>query len=463
VKKPRISVMGTGYVGLCTAVGFASKGYEVITSTHDPEKAAKINKGIPPFYEPNLQELLKKTIRKGFLKCVVNLPDKIVLETDITFNSVGTPSKRDGSADLQHIERSSREIGKALRKKDTYHTVAVKSTVVPGTTQNIVKPLLERESRKQCGLDFGLCMNPEFLREGSALEDTFNPDRIVIGEYDKKSGDRLESLYKGFYDERAPPTLRTNLSTAELIKYASNAFLATKISFINTIANICERTPGADVAVVAKGIGLDKRIGPLFLNAGLGYGGSCFPKDVKALIAYSKRSGYKPELLEGVEDINEKQPCRAVQLCKDLLGDLKDKEIAILGLSFKPNTDDMREAKSIPIINQLLKEGANITVYDPAAISNARTIFANKIKYAYSAVECLKNAHCCVLVTEWDEFKKLTHEHFVQNMRQPILIDGRRIYNPKEFSQKLKFAAIGLGVETKTSSDTCSLDALGPQ
>jgi len=445
MKKPRISVMGIGYVGLCTAVGFASNGYKVVASTHDAEKAAKINKGIPPFFEPNLQELLKKTIRDGYLKCLLKKPDEAVLNTDVTFNTVGTPSKPDGSIDLRHIEKSSHEIGEALHEKDTYHVVVVKSTVVPGTTQQTVKPILEKESRKHCGPAFGLCMNPEFLREGSALDDTFNPDRIVIGEYDKKSGDTLESLFKDFYGAKTPATLRTNLSTAELIKYANNALLATKVSFINTIANICEKTSGADVAVVAKGIGFDKRIGPLFLNAGLGYGGSCFPKDVKALIAYSKSLGYRPELLEAVEDVNETQPYKAVQLCKDFLGDLKGKRISILGLAFKPNTDDMREARSIPIINQLLKEGSYITVYDPEAIPIAKTIFQNKVEYASSAIQCLKNADCCILVTEWDEFKRLKPEDFTQNMRHPILIDGRRIYDPEKFSPKLRFAAIGLG------------------
>jgi len=445
MKKPRISVMGIGYVGLCTAVGFASKGYDVIASTHDTEKAAKINKGIPPFYEPNLQELLEKAVHHGYLQCLFNQPDEAVFQTDITFNAVGTPSKPDGSINLQYIKQSMQEIGKALNKKDTYHMVVVKSTVIPGTTQNTVRPILERQSKKHSGPDFGLCMNPEFLRQGSALEDTLNPDRIVIGEHDKKSGDTLESLYRDFYAEKTPPTIRTNLSTAELIKYANNAFLATKVSFINTIANICEKVSGADVTEVAKAIGLDRRIGPLFLNAGLGYGGSCFPKDVKALIAYSRKLGYSPQLLDTVENINETQPLKGVQLCKDFLGDLKGKHIAILGLSFKPNTDDMREARSIPIINQLLKEGASVTAYDPVAASVAKTIFKNKIQYANAATECLKGAECCILVTEWEEFRKLTPQDFIQHMKKPILIDGRRIFNPEHFSAKLTFEAIGLG------------------
>ena len=445
MKKQTISVLGIGYVGLCTAVGFASRGYNVIASTHDAEKAAKINKGIPPFHEPNLQKLLEETVQNGLLNCLINQTETAVLETDLTFNAVGTPSKPDGSIDLQFIETSTYEIGKALNKKNTYHVVIVKSTVVPGTTQNIVKPILEKESKKLCGSGFGLCMNPEFLRQGSAFEDTMHTDRIVIGEYDKKSGDALESLYQDFYGKNIPPTIRTTLSTAELIKYASNSLLATKISFINTMANLCEKIPDADVKIVATAMGLDKRIGPLFLNAGLGYGGSCFPKDVKALIAYSKNLGNRLELLESVERINKTQPLKAVQFCKELLGDLKGKHVAILGLAFKANTDDMREARAIPIINQLIKEGANVTAYDPVAIPTAKTIFKNKIQYATSIIKCLKNADCCILVTEWDDFKKLKPENFIKNMKEPILIDGRRIYDPEEFRSKMKFEAIGLG------------------
>jgi len=439
-----ISVVGMGYVGLSTAVTFAKKGYHVIASTHDSDKVAMINEGTAPFYEPELHEALKEVVKKKMLRVTLDT-EEAILSTDITFITVGTPSKPDGSIDLQYIENSVYEIGEALRKKETYHLIVVKSTVLPGTTEKIVKPIIEKRSGKNCGVEFGLCMNPEFLREGSTLQDTLNPDRVVIGEYDKKSGDILESLYRNFHAERVPPVIRTNLATAELIKYASNAFLASKISFINFIASICQKIQGADVKTVAEGMGLDKRIGPLFLSAGLGYGGSCFPKDVKALIAHSKSLGCDPSLLEAVEKINESQPYKAIELCKTFLGDLKDKKIAILGLAFKPNTDDMREARSIPIINQLLKEGAKITVYDPAAIENAKSIFKNKIVYASSAIKCIKGADCCILVTEWEEFKKLKPEDFTENMKQPILVDGRRIYNIEEFSKKIKFAAIGLG------------------
>ena len=287
-------------------------------------------------------------------------------------------------------------------------------------------------------------MNPEFLREGSAVHDAQHPDRIVIGEHDKKSGDTLQNLYQKLHEEPIP-TIRTNLPTAELIKYANNAFLATKISYINTIANICEKIPGADITTVAHGIGLDQRINPRFLNAGLGYGGSCFPKDVKAIIAFSNKLGYTPTLLEATHEVNEKQANHTVEKAKNNLKELKGKTIAVLGLAFKPDTDDMREARSIPIINQLLHEGATVTAYDPVAISTAKSIFGDKINYASSAINCLKDADCCIIVTEWNEFKQLKPEDFKQHMKQPILIDGRRIYNPTEYTKKLEFAATGLG------------------
>ncbi len=443
--KSSISVIGAGYVGLCTAVALASKGYNVIAIESDNERVAQINNGIPPFHEPDLEETLQATLQNGNFICWFSGIEMAILKTDITFIAVGTPSKTDGSIDLKFVEAAAADIGKALRKKKSYHVVVVKSTVVPGTTQNIVKAILEELSGKKSGIDFGLCMNPEFLRQGSAFKDTFKPDRLVIGAFDEKSGDFLENFYKAFYDESMPPIVRTSLSTAELIKYASNSMLATKISFINTIANICEKIPGADVKVVAKAMGLDRRIGPLFLNAGLGYGGSCFPKDVKALVACSRAIDYTPKLLEEVEDINRTQPLKAVEFCRKQLDSLKGKNISILGLAFKPDTDDMREASSIPIVHALLKEEAKVTVYDPVAIPVAKNIFHDKVRYADSALSCLKDADCCVVVTEWEEFKKLKPEDFITCMKQPILIDGRRIYDPQRFRKKTRFAAVGLG------------------
>ena len=440
----RISVVGMGYVGLCTAVGFADKGIKTLAVDKDHKKIDSINNGVPPFYEPELEGFLQKATKTGYLKGILDL-EEAILNTDVTFITVGTPSKSDGSIDLNQIQDSATEIGKALNKKIGYHLIIVKSTVLPGTTENIVKPILEKQSNKQCGSDFGLCLNPEFLREGSAIHDTLHPDHIVIGEYDKKSGDTLEELYKKFYAEQNPPSLRTNLPTAELIKYANNSFLATKISYINTIANICEKIPGTDVTKVAEGIGLDHRINPRFLRAGLGYGGSCFPKDLKALTAFAKQQNYVPIMLEAVQKVNDDQAKHAIELVKSEVGELKNKRIAILGLSFKPDTDDIREAKSIQIINQLLNENAKVTAYDPFAVPKAKTIFKNRISYASSPISCLKDADCCIIVTEWQEFKQLKPEDFTQNMKQPILIDGRKIYNPKTFSKKLKFRAIGLG------------------
>lgn len=439
-----VSMVGTGYVGLCTAVGFASKGYKVITSTHDPKKADLINKGIPPFFEPSLEELLKKAVSEGHLRCVLGR-EEAVLNTDITFVAVATPSQSDGRINLQHVQDSTREIGEALNKKSAYHLVVVKSTVVPGTTQNMVKPILEKRSNKRCGADFGLCMNPEFLLEGSAVHDTLHPDRIIIGEHDKTSGDTLQKLYQEFYSEELLPVIRTNLPTAELIKYANNAFLATKISFINQIANICESIPGTDVNMVANAIGLDPRIAPLFLNAGLGYGGSCLPKDVRALIALSKDLGYNPPLLNAVEEVNNIQPHKAVELAKKLIGDLQGRRIAILGLAFKPNTDDIREAVSIKVINSLLEERANSVTYDPTAMTNAKKILGNRVEYAPSPIYCIRGADCCIIMTEWDEFQQLKPEDFIRNMRTPAVVDGRRIYDPEEYGRKLKFKAVGLG------------------
>jgi UDPglucose 6-dehydrogenase len=439
-----ISFIGVGFVGLSTSVGFAAKGYKVLVYDNDPAKIKLLSEGSSSFYEAELEKHLQNVINSGLLATVPSV-EETVTNTNITFITVGTPSKSDGTINLRYVKDSVLEIGKALAKKENYHLVVVKSTVIPGTTIKIIKPLLEKHSNKRCGIDFGLCTNPEFLREGSALHDTLHPDRIIIGEYDRKSGDTLESLYNQFKVEDRTPILRTNLSTAELIKYANNAFLATKISYINTIANICERIPETDIQTIAKAIGLDKRINPKFLQAGLGYGGSCFPKDLKALIAFSKQNNYNPTLLESVQKVNQQQINHIIELLETELGNLTSKKIAILGLSFKPETDDMREARSTLIINKLLNKGAKISAYDPVALPNAKKIFNNKIEYSTSPIHCLKAAHCCIIATEWNEFKKLTPEDYQQYMKIPFLIDGRRIYDPDEFKHRINYKAIGLG------------------
>ena len=439
--KKSISVVGLGHVGLCTAVYFAAKGYYVKVSSHSPNKVELINNGVSPFYEPELRDLLRKVVQKRNLIAVLGR-EKAILDSEVTFITVGTPSLPDGSISLRFVCESAKEIGQTLRKKVGYHLIVLKSTVVPGTTENVVKPILEEHSAKIAGADFGLVMSPEFLREGSAVYDTFNPERIVIGEFDEHSGTLFEKLCKETYGDQIP-VLRVNCSTAEMIKYASNAFLATKVSFINEVASICERIPGVDIVKVAQGMGFDSRIGPKFLNAGVGWGGSCFPKDVKALLAFSREKKYKPRLLESVVFVNLKQSKHIVDVVKEEMGKLKGKKIAVLGLSFKPNTNDMREAPSVRIVNYLYEEGAKVYAYDPMAMDNARKILGDKVNLCSTIFECLEDADCCLIVTEWDEFKKLRPDDFVKLMKVPFIVDGRRIYNPDEFLEKTKYKAIG--------------------
>jgi UDPglucose 6-dehydrogenase len=442
-----VSVIGLGYVGLTTAVSFAKSGVHVLGYEIESKRAEKIQAGIVPFEEPMVDDLLKQSLRSGSF----TVGEKIKAISDLLFLTVGTPSdNKDGSIDLTFVKSASKMIGDALKSADSsvsYPLIIVKSTVVPGTTENTVRPIIEENSKKKAGRDFGLAVNPEFLREGAAVRDMFEPDRVIIGEFDKRSGDILEGFYKQFYQKKVPPLVRTNLVNAEFVKYASNAFLATKISFINTIANLAQLIPGADVTVIAHGMGLDERIGRRFLNAGLGYGGSCFPKDVRALASLSRQLGYFPILLDAVDAINQNQANVAVKMIEEIFQKegLKTKTISILGLSFKPNTDDIREAVSIRIIKQLLSLGANLKVYDPAAMSNVEREFGKLLSYAKTSHEALQDADCALIVTEWDEFQKLEPKDFIERMRNPIVIDGRRIYDPEKFRKALWFKAIGLG------------------
>jgi len=429
---------------LVSAVCFANRRHDTILCERDLEKAEFIRTGRPPFFEPNLEGLLRKTIDTGKLQVSTRI-NNAVLNSWITFVAVGTPSKSDGSIDLTSIETSSAEIGESLRGKEGYHLVVIRSTVTPGTTENLVKPTIEKQSGKKAGEDFGLAMQPEFLREGSAIEDTLSPDRIVIGEYDKRSGDVLHRLYLDFYKDESPPILRMNLASAEMVKYASNAFLTTKISFINQVANLCEKVKAVDIVKVADAIGLDERIGRKFLNAGVGFGGSCLGKDLRAFISFSRLLGYTPDIFEAVLDFNEKQARHVVDLAEGELGCLKGRVIAVLGLSFKPNTDDVRDSPSIRIINELLKEGASLVVYDPRAIENARLILGENVRYADSALECLSDTDCCIVATEWGEFRRLSPQDFSERMRKPLLIDGRRIFDPEVYGKNLRYIAVGLG------------------
>jgi UDPglucose 6-dehydrogenase len=440
-----ISVVGgTGYVGLTVAVCLANKEHLVFCVGRNEEKVSKINRAIPLIYEENLEKLLKDALEKKKLVATTNLKDAVE-KSDVSFICVGTRSMEDGSIDLRQIEGASVGIGEALREKEGYHVVTVKSTVVPGTTKDFVIPVLERFSGKKAGVDFGVCMAPEFLREGRAIHDFLFPKDtgIVIGELDARSGSLLLEIFKGFDGE----VLRTSLGCAEMIKYARNAYLAKDVSFANEIANICQKM-GVDYLEVKKGMELDARIGKgRFLDAGVGFGGSCFPKDVHALVKKSVQRGVKPRMLEAALKVNEEQPFIAVKLIKQVLGDVKGKKIAVLGTAFKPGTDDMREAPSIKIVNALLSEGAEISVYDPVALGNAKRIFGDRVLYEERVEEALNEADGCVIVTEWAEFAEPS---IYGNMQGKVIIDGRRILNPKKLPPGFRYHAVGFSNVVET-------------
>jgi UDPglucose 6-dehydrogenase len=416
-----VSVVGTGYVGLITAACFAEKGHKVVCIDVAREKVDLINSGKSPIYERGLEEIIQRNIGKN-LVASTDLR-KAVLDSDITFICVGTPSNEDGSLDIKFVEGASESIGKALKEKRGYHVVVVKSTVVPGTIDEKVAPILEKHSGKKEGKDFGIASNPEFLREGIAVEDFMKPDRIIIGSTDEQSEKVLDELYSEFNK----PIYKSDIRTAEMIKYASNAFLATKISFINEIGNICKEK-GIDTYKVAKGMALDHRISPHFLKAGLGWGGSCFPKDIKALIADSRHIGYEPKLLSSVLEVNKKQPDRLVKLAKKKAGGLKNKRVAVLGLAFKGDTDDVRDSQAFPVIEKLLSEGAIVVAYDPQAEENAKKILKDRISYCASAKGALSGAHIALILTDWPEF----HEIDFSVMKENKVIDARRIVRRKD-------------------------------
>jgi len=445
--KHSVSILGTGFIGLCSAACFAERDIKVIASTHNKKKADLINRGVAPFFEADLQETMHKIKKHNPepLTCVLD-PVQAVLHTNISMITQGTPMREDRSIDLSYIESTAKEIGKALKKKDSYHLVVVRSTVVPGTSRNMVGRIVEEISGKKPGKDFGLCMQPEFLAEGRSIEDTLHPDRIVIGEIDERSGAMLQEFYEYFYGDHLNecPILRMNLESAELVKYGNNCLLSTKISFANEFANFAQLVPNVDVVQVMQGVGLDYRISHRFLGAGVGFGGSCFHKDVNAIKAWSKSKGYTTRLLEAVLDINDDQAVRLVNMAEELAGKLSERRVALLGLSFKPGTDDMREAASIRVVNELIKRGVtNIVGYDPKALETAKIELGDKIQYASSVEDALQDSECALLITEWEEFKQLTPDDFKKHMRTPNLVDGRRIYDFEEFHRALPFRAIG--------------------
>jgi len=405
----KVAVIGAGYVGLVTGACFAKLGNEVVVIDIDEKKLEAINNGVSPIYEEGLDELLRQ------IHLEVSSDYGKVSASETVMLCLGTPSDENGTIVLDYMIEASKRIAEILRARSDYSVVTVKSTVPPGTTEEVVIPILET-SGKKVGQDFGVGMCPEFLREGKAIYDFMHPARVVIGEYDSRSGDVLERLYQDF----KVPIMRTDLKTAEMVKLASNAFLATKISFINEIGNLCKRL-GIDVYEVARGMALDDRIGSQFLNAGVGFGGSCLPKDLIMLIAKAKETGYKPTILEGISSFNDAQALRMVELLKKHLT-LRGATIGLLGLAFKPGTDDVRDSRAIKIVEALLDEGARVRAYDPLAADNFRRLFP---QIEYASKEAVLKSDAILIVTEWAEFKDIDY-------RGKIVIDGRRIDKARE-------------------------------
>jgi len=426
----KIAVIGTGYVGLVTSAIFSHLGHQVIGLDIDKKKINQLKQGKITIYEPRLEQLVKQNLKSGRLQFTSSYA-KAITNPDIVFICVGTPAKKDGSYDQKYVYAAAKSIAANL---NNYAVIAIKSTVPPSTTKEVAS-IIQAHTK----VEFDVASCPEFLREGSAVTDALNPPRIVIG---TNSARAKTILIKAHQKIKAPLVLTTPQS-AQMIKYASNAFLATKISFINTIAILCDKI-GADIKDVSQGLGLDPRIGQSFLNAGLGYGGSCFPKDTWALISFAQQQGYDFKFLKQVDQVNQQQIDYFITKIKKIFKhNLKNKTLTILGLSFKPETDDIREARSIPLIKQLQKLGATINAYDPVAINNARTQLS-QVKFFKNPYLALKNSDALVLVTEWQEFKQLDFNKIKSLMKTPIILDGRNLFQPNKL-KKLGFQYIGIG------------------
>lgn len=438
----RISVVGTGYVGLVGAVGFSENGHEVVCVDIDAAKVDAINAGQSPIHEEGLDDLLRANIGAN-LRASTDLEDA-VLNSELSLIAVGTPFDGD-KIDLSYIREVSRQIGEVLADKDDYHVVVVKSTVVPGTTDDVVLPILEEASGKKAGQDFGVGMNPEFLREGVAVDDFMNPDRIVLGGIDGRTRGVLAQAYTSFEDAEI---VRTSNKTAELIKYTANSLLATMISFSNEIANLCTAVGEVDVVDVMRGVHLDKRLTPLngegnrvwpgfvsYLESGCGFGGSCFPKDVKALISHGESLGEPMALLKSVIDINNSQPGKVIELLDKHFPSLDGVRIAVLGLAFKPGTDDMRESPAISIVNELIARNVELSAFDPVAREEAERMFGgNRIRYGETVGETIEGAEALVILTRWDLFESLP-DMLSGKDNQPLVIDARRMLDASSTSR----------------------------
>lgn len=432
-----IAIVGSGYVGLVTGVCLAEIGHRVMCVDNDQRKVDSLKKMKLPIFEPGLEELMRRNAKKGRLIFTSSVKEA-TKKSKVIFIAVGTPSKENGDADLTYVENVAREVAENM---DEYRLIVEKSTVPAETGKRIERTIqlnLPKKKGKQNGLEFDVASNPEFLREGSAVHDFMNPDRIVIGVESKKAEELLREIYRPL----KATIVVTDINSAEIIKHASNSFLATKISFINAVSQICDHV-GADVLKVAEGMGFDKRIGRAFLNTGIGYGGSCFPKDVDAFIRLSEKSGYQFNLLKEVRNVNEQQKRSFLKLIEDKLWIVKGKTIGVLGLAFKPQTDDMRSAPSVDIIKALQDEGAKIKAYDPEAMEKAKGMLPH-VEFCKSALAVAADCDCLLLLTEWEEFKKADFRKIKRLMKHPMIFDGRNFLSQPEL-EKLGFEYFGIG------------------
>lgn len=427
----KITIVGTGYVGLVTGTCFAEVGIEVHCVDIDSQKVENLNKGIIPIYEPGLEEMVARNVEKKRLFFTTDLASTLK-GCQVIFSAVGTPPDEDGSADLKYVLDVAREVGRNMQE---YILMVTKSTVPVGTAEKVRKAMQQTLDERGANIPFDVASNPEFLKEGAAVDDFLKPDRIVVGLNSQRAEDLMKRLYKPF-TMNGHPVIFMDIVSAEMTKYAANAMLATKISFMNDIANLCEIV-GADVNMVRKGIGSDRRIGKYFIYPGTGYGGSCFPKDVKALIKTAKSFKYDLKVLEAVEAVNEQQKSILVRKLKAYYNDeLKAKTFAIWGLSFKPNTDDMREAPSRVVIEALLQAGAVVQAYDPVAMKEAKRIFGDKIMYAKDQYDALVDADALLIITEWSEFKFPNFRVIKKLLKSPAVFDGRNIYDVDEMKEE---------------------------
>lgn len=429
-----IAVIGTGYVGLVVGSCFAEGGNDVVCVDNNAEKVTKLREGVIPIYEPGLPELVERNVREERLSFTTDLPDA-VRRSLVIFLAVGTPTTASGAADLTAVFQVAKEIGKAM---DRYKVVVTKSTVPVGTA-NRIREIIRKETKHP----FDVVSNPEFLKQGAAVEDFMKPDRVIVGSDDPRPAEILRDLYAPFV-RTGNPVMIVDLQTAEIIKYAANSFLAARISFMNEIANLCDAV-GANVDMVRKGLASDSRIGPAFLFPGVGYGGSCFPKDTLALIETGREHSYEMKILQAVHQVNANQTKRFVEkVIRHFGDDLKGKRFAVWGLAFKPRTNDMRDAPSIPIIEMLLERGAAIAAYDPEAMEEAKRIFGSRIQLCSTNYACLEGADALLLLTEWQAFRNPNFERMKETMSQPVIFDGRNVYD-SEHLHEFGFTYVGVG------------------